>query len=566
MAVINGKDASTTDGGDDHLTGGAEADIIYAYDGNDTLNGMGGNDTLEGGRGDDILNGGDGDDVLIGGVGNDHMFGDAGNDTFTYELTTPNVLHNNIVDGGTGDDTLVASLSAGDTLVNSENHDSAINGTTFSLRNVEYVKVANYGDYLLDLSADAIFGTGDNDLISDDGDAVSTTLSAMAYTASTGVISTLVADQATGVQINGVSYGGTNQPTSFATTNGGTVAVTYVSNEWVLTYTPAANAAYVVGDASSAADDIGDDALTAIVTDASGNTMTVAIDLSVNYDANIDASGATEGLALRGDAQENVITGSAYDDVIYAGATAANEADTISGGAGDDIIGGKGGADVLAGEAGEDTIFGGAGNDSITGGADDDVIWAGADVDTVDGGTGNDILGGGAGADAILGGEGDDIIYAGAGEDNDYLRGDAGADTIYAGAGSDTVLGGDGDDEIFNGAGNDTAVGGAGADTIWGSAGNDLLVGQSGDDVFAFAAGNGNDTIDDFALTSATLGETGDVLDLSAFGFANTAAVLAATSDVGGDATIAIAPGQTITLDGLVKSDLQAATDDWVIV
>lgn len=494
MAVINGQDAATPTG-DDHLTGGAEADIIYAYDGNDTLNGMGGNDTLEGGRGDDILNGGDGDDVLIGGVGNDHMFGDAGNDTFTYELTTPNNLHNNIVDGGTGDDTLVASLSAGDVLFNSDAQASQIDGITFSIRNLEYVKVANYDDYLLDLSADAIFGASDNDLTSDDGNAVSTTLSAMAYTASTGAISTLVADQATGIQINGVSYGGTNQPTSFATTNGGTVAVTYVSNEWVLTYTPAAAAGYIVGDASTAADDIADGTLTAVVSDASGNIMTVEVPLSVNYDANIDASGATEGLALRGDAQENVITGSAFDDVIYAGATAADEADTISGGAGDDIIGGKGGADVLAGETGDDTIFGGAGNDSLTGDAGNDVIWAGADVDTVDGGTGNDILGGGAGADTILGGEGDDIIYAGAGEDNDYLDGGAGADTIYAGGGNDVMLGGDGDDLIFNGAGNDTVTAGAGDDTMWGSAGNDQLTGGAGDDVFAFVLGNGADVI-----------------------------------------------------------------------
>lgn len=565
MAVINGTDASTTDGGDDHLTGGVEADIIYAYDGNDTLNGMGGNDTLDGGRGDDILNGGDGDDVLIGGVGNDHMFGDAGNDTFTYELSTPGVLHNNIVDGGTGDDTLVAELEAGDTLVNSDDQASAIDGTTFSLRNVEYVKVANYGDYLLDLSADAIFGTGDSALTSDDGDAVSTTLSALAYTASTGEIATLVADQAAGVQINGVSYGGTNQPTSFATTNGGTVAVTYVSNEWVLTYTPVASAGYIVGDASTAADDVTDGTLTTVIADASGNTMTVEIPLSVNYDADINASKATEGLALRGDAQENDITGSDFDDVIFAGATAADEADTISGGAGDDIIGGKGGADVLSGDAGDDTIFGGEGADSIDGGTDDDVIWAGADVDIVDGGTGNDILGGGTGADSILGGEGDDIIYAGAGEDNDHLSGDAGADTIYAGGGSDTVLGGEGDDLLFNGAGNDTVIGGTGDDTIWGGAGTDMLTGNAGDDVFAFASGNGNDIITDFDVLSTTTGE-GDVLDLSAFGFANTAAVLAATSDVGGDATIAIAPGQTITLDGVAKFALQAATDDWVIV
>lgn len=52
-------------------TGNALDNMIWGYNGNDTLNGGAGNDTLSGGTGNDLLNGGTGTDVMAGGTGND---------------------------------------------------------------------------------------------------------------------------------------------------------------------------------------------------------------------------------------------------------------------------------------------------------------------------------------------------------------------------------------------------------------------------------------------------------------------------------------------------------------
>ncbi len=70
-------------GGNDTLTGGAGADMIFGQNGNDTLSGAGGNDLLCGGSGNDILSGGDGDDVMSGGSGNDRLTGGPGADHFS---------------------------------------------------------------------------------------------------------------------------------------------------------------------------------------------------------------------------------------------------------------------------------------------------------------------------------------------------------------------------------------------------------------------------------------------------------------------------------------------------
>ncbi len=65
MAIISGDKHNNT------LTGAAQADAIYGYQGNDVLYGLGGNDSLYGGNGDDVLVGGSGDDNLNGGSGAD---------------------------------------------------------------------------------------------------------------------------------------------------------------------------------------------------------------------------------------------------------------------------------------------------------------------------------------------------------------------------------------------------------------------------------------------------------------------------------------------------------------
>jgi len=89
---------------------------------------------------------------------------------------------------------------------------------------------------------------------------------------------------------------------------------------------------------------------------------------------------------------------------------------------------------------------------------------------------GNDLLVTSAALRTLAGGAGNDHVY-----------GQADADTLDGGAGSDRLYGGDGADKLTGGAGNDTLVGGRGADT------------------YAFAAGWGQDVIDDLQRSERAL-------------------------------------------------------------
>ncbi|MCL4677702.1 MAG: type I secretion C-terminal target domain-containing protein [Alphaproteobacteria bacterium] len=66
--------------GDDQVHGGSGVDTIEGNVGNDTLRGYNGSDTIDGGDGNDLIYGGSQDDILIGGAGNDQLFGDNDND------------------------------------------------------------------------------------------------------------------------------------------------------------------------------------------------------------------------------------------------------------------------------------------------------------------------------------------------------------------------------------------------------------------------------------------------------------------------------------------------------
>lgn len=140
--------------GKDYLVGTLEADLIFAFEGNDTLKGGRGNDYLYGGagndvvsgdagndrvdgeRGDDVVLGGDGNDILKGGTGNDRLYGGAGRDIFSGNAgndklyggagndelkgnegndTIRGDAGNDYLSGGTGNDTLQGDLGV-DTL------------------------------------------------------------------------------------------------------------------------------------------------------------------------------------------------------------------------------------------------------------------------------------------------------------------------------------------------------------------------------------------------------------------------------------------------------------------
>jgi Ca2+-binding RTX toxin-like protein len=183
---------------------------------------------------------------------------------------------------------------------------------------------------------------------------------------------------------------------------------------------------------------------------------------------------------------------------------------------------------------------------------------------TTDGGAGNDTALGGRGADDLRGGDGNDILQGQDGDDrirgdngDDQITGDRGNDFLGGNFGDDQIDGGDGDDQIFGNHGADRLNGGNGDDFLYGGVGNDDFTGGDGND--RFLAGAGTDVIQDFPAGAGVV----DQLDLTPFSFADTAAVLAVTSDIGGSAVIQISATDTIRLAGVATADLLA--DDFIL-
>ena len=147
------------------------------------------------------------------------------------------------------------------------------------------------------------------------------------------------------------------------------------------------------------------------------------------------------------------------------------------------------------------------------------------------GGTGRDRLSGGTGADSLTGGAGDDI-----------LTGNGGADTL---------TGGDDQDWLYGGLGNDVLVGGNGFDLISGGAGRNLLSGGAGADCFVVTAGE-TLVISDFEIANAF-----ERIDLRAFAGLSFASL---TITKNGANTQISAPGATlITLNNVSAARLTAA-------
>ena len=116
-------------------------------------------------------------------------------------------------------------------------------------------------------------------------------------------------------------------------------------------------------------------------------------------------------------------------------------------------------------------------------------------------------------------------------------------DAVPATAGSrggdDVLNGGAGDDGVRGGKGNDVLNGGSGDDDLWGG---------SGADSFVFADG-GQDKIHDF--------EPGiDQIDVSAYGFADAAAVLASATEEGGDTFVDLGGGDLVKIDDITLAQL----------
>src|SRR6516225_3461961 len=192
--------------------------------------------------------------------------------------------------------------------------------------------------------------------------------------------------------------------------------------------------------------------------------------------------------------------------------------------------------DTIQAGSGNDTIFGLTGHDLITGGSGPDVIYGGRH-DTIQGGTGRDTIYGGAGHDLITGGSGPDVIYGGR---HDTIQGGAGPDTIYGGAGHELITGG---------SGNNLIVGGSGHETIDGGAGNNMIQVGTGPTLIQDSGVTTDDTVVDFDTAH------GDQIGFEGENNASIDNVVATANENGGNTTITLPDGSTMTLVGITHID-----------
>lgn len=422
----------------EQLAGYDGRDLLRGLAGNDTLFGMGGDDQIEGGDGNDYLSGGNGqhngsgNDLLIGGAGNDILVGEDGDDTLI---------------GGAGDDAYYYRANGGVDIVDNS-------GGGFD------------GVFLLDVPRSRLsFHRDGDDLV-------------------------ILVDSDLGQQVRVTNH--------------------FLGSDYAIDY----------------------------VQPDGGNYLTTA-QIAAQLTALPDGSGSEEP-GEPGEPGEPTEPGN----------PSGPGEPPVAGVGGDDLLVGTAGNDILLGGAGNDTLNGAAGNDTLIGGSGDDtyVYTAGQDVIEEIGGADTLVFAGGITfnqvasglmkssndlilrvngstanqvtlKDFFLGGDNlvETIVFETGGQltaaqifgafglpvptptaaFDDIIQGSTGDDAALDGAaGNDLLQGGNGDDVLFGDAGNDRLEGGNGDDILDGGTGNDTLVGGRGDDTYIFAAGGGQDVID----------------------------------------------------------------------
>nr|MCR5260157.1 hypothetical protein [Desulfovibrio sp.] len=283
---------------------------------------------------------------------------------------------------------------------------------------------------------------------------------------------------------------------------------------------------------------------------AEGTQIQISVTDMYFASAIIKAQIGADGVPVRLDAE------SGKDGVAIAG---THFADSIRGGAGNDVLDGGRGHDSLWGMEGGDTLYGGDGSlyatagtvilddihggDRLYGGAGNDTLYAGSNPESAEepaslwgkpvtagrkppeGTTPEqDVLVGGEDDDTLYGAGGDDVLIGdGQGELQYMVEGTASAETFvqflrtksdadlqafvdYGNGGTSFEDSGDGADKLFGGAGSDVLIGLGGSDILDGGAGRDRIFAGSGDDIVFYDKDdillNGGDGID-FLLTGA---------------------------------------------------------------
>ncbi|ESQ90951.1 hypothetical protein ABAC460_07690 [Asticcacaulis sp. AC460] len=526
---------------------------INAGDGNDSVKGANDDDRYDGGGGNDTITGGTGADTIRGGTGEDDLSGDHGDDRFEYTGTNSGA---DSLTGGDGYDIALA-LAANTTIdIKALNGVEEISGAGFANITV----VASAGDELLDFSIvslvdiQSIRGGSGNDTI----------------------VGSAAADVLLGEAGNDSLSGG-NGDDAFrygdSVAGGGDSIDGGAGNDIVIA---TANKAILTLDR-----------VTGVETISSGDFSGVSI-LGGDNAGLMDLSAVT----LMG---ITTIDGGGGNDTIYGN----SEANTVSGGAGEDVLYGGGGndryivdsvADIVSESAsgtgddgGWDTVYASV-SWSLSGYVENLTLTGTANID----GTGTDIynfivgndgdnrLDGKGGADILAGGLGNDTYVLDNTDDHLSESAGEGIDLVEAGisyslatlswyelenltlTGTDNLNGGgNGLNNVITGnTGNNSLSGGAGNDTLKGGAGDDTYIIDGGDTLVENAA-EGTDQVEaDFGYTlgdylenlvltgSAAIHGTGNGLDNRLTG---NSGINALTGSWGNDTYVVQTTGDTVT-------------------
>ncbi|MEM6464622.1 MAG: calcium-binding protein, partial [Pseudomonadota bacterium] len=131
------------------LSSSTSDEVIYAREGNDTLDSGSGDDVIYGGAGNDVIRASSGDDTLFGGTGNDSMSGGDGNDTFYVTA----MQGDDTIDGGSGWTDIIELAGFGDDVVVDGN---TIDGEGWTIVLDSGHSVSNVTLDSIELSADAV--------------------------------------------------------------------------------------------------------------------------------------------------------------------------------------------------------------------------------------------------------------------------------------------------------------------------------------------------------------------------------------------------------------------------
>ena len=598
---------------DDNFGGNSGNNIFSSSAGNDGYNGGGGNDTLTyalygapitvdlvaGTVGKDLgqvdnfsnietLVTTESDDLVLGGGSVTLIDGNAGYNTLSYQNSTSAVtidmangsvngaynqsfLNFQKVIGGSGNDIFISSSSddnidggGGTNTINYSSATSSVDvdltaGTatglsvgTDTLTNIQKIIGSNYGGILKG-------STGNDEIIG--GSYVDSILGSLGNdTIDGGAGNNSLSYDLLGIKVVSTSYTANPGYTTITFDNG---KVDKVKNFANLT---GGDADDTIGGGGSSGGGFGG----GVIDGGGGNSNTITFEAETNPVTASLLTGTASGTNNSGDPWsltftnfQNLIGGSGDD--ILTGNNSTILANTINGGAGNDIIIGTLGADILNGEGGTNTVdytnitsllMGSAGititptsaivdgftqtltnfakiiatgkNDIINDTGASINYDAGAGNDTVNAGLGDDFFDGGLGIDTIsyVGHSGGSLnVNMSSVDANNYFTVTIGSEidkvknfeTFIASSANDTIIGSTVADIIYGGAGNDTINGGAGNDGLYGDAGNDTINGGAGNDTINGGAGNdilygddGNDIITDIDGVNTTYGGLGD--------------------------------------------------------